>query len=199
MSNWRRSQKYRQPDRKERNKIFFTGYQLGELFSEEEIADLVSTARQRVIGEFFYATERNPRYRPGSGMKARRGTDNYICELSIRPSELARYVLRKMHRTFVTRHQLPGEMSDLPPKLIEMVIQQTQYNLILLAVNTMRQRGEVWYDEALGIWQVRQSSVDEFLEFRRVARSVKVDDRSWHGRPSRDRGAIPEGVSVSFA
>jgi hypothetical protein len=74
----RTSKRYRQPGEKELTKIFFLEYELDELFFEEEIEDFLSVAHQGIAGEFYYAKEVNPRYKPGSGKKLYRCTDNYI-------------------------------------------------------------------------------------------------------------------------
>lgn len=203
MSNRYRSQRYRKPDDKEVKKIFFLQYDLEELFYEEQILDFMSIARQGVAGEFYFAKEENPRWRPGSNKKRFRGTDNYIIGVGNRPSDLARYVAEKTHRQIISGKQLPSRLRDLPPKLIDRIVANLRYQAVLSAVNVMVTGGELWYDMGLGTWNVSQSSVDGFLEdrsFRKAAkRAIKDDYRPWHGRPSRDRGQMPEGVSVSFA
>ena len=192
---------YRQPTKKEIKKILFTGLGLDELFDEHEIEDLMAAARRRIIGEFHYATEAAPRYKLGSGARPFRRTENYIWGLGCRPSDLATYVVRNMRRQFIKASQLPADIAELHPHFIDTVIWRVQYDIVLEVILTMRNR-EVWYDEGIGIWQICQSSVDEYLEYKRVARQlVKLDDRSYHGRvrsQSKARG-VPEGVSVSFA
>lgn len=192
---------YRQPTREEKEQAF-SGLELDDLFDEDEIADLMGAAKRRIVREFICAVEKNPRFRPGSGRRPYQRTDNYIWGLPDKPSELARYVQRNMKRQFISPDQLPAELRELHPRFVEMILIQTQYNVLLAMTNWMRRR-EIWYDDGVGIWQVCQSAVDEFKDYRRAARSVmvKLDDRSYHGRvrsQSKARG-IPEGVSVGVA
>lgn len=195
--------RHRQPSGSELTRIFFRPYELDELFTDEEIEQLVSLARLSIAGEFFFAMEENPRFRPGNGMKRYRNTDNYIIGIGGRVSDIARYVANKTHRQIVSSKQLPSELSDLADNLVDKIVANARYDLLLVAADAMRSNAEVWYDEALGVWNVSQSCVDEFHAYRldrKAQRAQKVDDRAWHGRPERDRGrAVPAGVSVSFA
>jgi hypothetical protein len=200
VTSWGKTHKYRHPSRKEQSKIFFTGYELDELFTEEEIADFMAAARRRILGEFHYATEKNPRHRPGDDRRPYRRTDNYICGVSEKLGDLAKYVLKNTRQPFIKRQNLPSEFRDLSPKHVDMIVYRAQYDVLTLVLPIMRHR-EIWYDEAVGIWQACQSSMDEYTEYRRVAKALKNDDRSYHGRvraQSKARG-VPEGVSVSFA
>lgn len=194
---------YRTPTRKEHNKIRHIGYQLDELFfDEDEFRDIMDAARRRVIGEFFYATEKNPRYKWGSDRRPTQRTDNYIWGVSNKLSDLAYYVRDHMHRQFISVNQLPPDLVDLEPSLVDSVIQKAQHDVLMQVLVVMRHH-EIWYDEGVGIWQVCQSTMDDFLAYRKVAKTttVKNDMRPFHGRvrsQSRNRG-IPAGVSVSFA
>lgn len=200
MSARRKPQKYRQPTSEEAAKINFIGYKLDEIFYQDEIEDFAAIARQRVIGEFFYAKERNPRYKAGSDRSQWQRTQNYILGVSGRVSELATYVQSNMRRPFITRKQLPSELSDLSPKLLDKLIQQLQRDVLVISLQVMRHH-EVWYDEGRGIWEIRQSSVDEYLDQKRTVKAIfKVDDRNYHGRvrsQSKNRG-VPPGVSVGM-
>jgi hypothetical protein len=200
----RSTRAYRQPSREEESKILFLGFQLGELFEEKEIEDFMAAAKRRIVGEFHYAMETNPRFRPGSDRRPKRRTDNYIVGLGCKPSELARYVNQTMHRPFVKANQLPSEFQDLRPKLVETLLLNAQYEALLMTIQVMHgQTREIWYDEAVGIWQIIQSSVDEWVEYQRVARSarVKADMRPFHGRVRSQsrRSGTPAGTSVSLA
>lgn len=201
-ANWRRTGRYRQPEQEELKRIFFREYELEELFTEEEVIDLMSTARQSVAGEFYFACEENPRWRPGSDKKRFRGTDNFIIGVGGKPSELARFVAQKTHRQIVSAKQLPSNLAALQPKLVEMIVRAARYSIVLHAINAMIENGEIRYDHGLGTCNVSQSNIDDFLDdraFRKVAKRIKNDYRPYHGRPGRDRGRVPEGVSVSFA
>ena len=197
-----RGRTYRTPSRKEQNKILFVGYELDELFfDEEQFMNILDAARRRVIGEFYFATEKNPRYKPGSDRRPERRTDNYIWGVSNKLKDLARYVRINMHQPFIAADQLPPQLVELSPRMVDAIIQKAQHDVLMLVLEAMRHH-EIWYDEAVGIWQVCQSSVDYFVLYRKMAKTmVKVDAREFHGRvrsQSRNRG-IPAGVSVSFA
>jgi hypothetical protein len=200
----RSSRTFRETSRREENIILHIGYPLNELFDEKEIEDFMAAAKRRIIGEFHYAMETNPRFKPGSDRRPKRRTDNYIIGLGRKPSELADYVNRTMHRRFITASQLPVEFQDMRPKLIEMMLRRAEHDVIMLAIQAMlKHTHEIWYDEGVGIWQACQSSVDEFLAYKQVAKAarVKADLRPFHGRvrsQSRSRN-IPGGTSVGLA
>lgn len=179
------------------------GYRLDELFFQEELEDLMVIARHRISREFHFATEENPRWKPGSGRRQFRQTDNFIIGVSERPSELASYVLRNMRRSFIQKHQLPKQVRDLPEWLMEKVIAKAHYDVLLGAINAMHANSDIWYDYGLGIWISAQSNLDDFWKFVEKdwadKGTPKFDDRSWHGRPRRDRGTMPEGAAARFA
>lgn len=192
---------------------YLLGMPLDELFFEDEVLDFMAVARRRIIATFHHATEPTPRFRPGQGMKRERGTDNYIVGVGCRQSDLARHVLEKMGRPFLSEDQLPSGVLEMPPHYIKAILQRARYDIMLAQINVMcpvsprsatkrRTSNEVWYDELRGVWQICQSSIDEHVLSRRTARSaLKVDNRNYHGRvrsQSKARG-VPEGVSVSFA
>lgn len=193
---------YRQPSQEEVTKIFFLQYELDELFMEEEIIDLMTIARQSVAGEFYFACEENPRWRPGSDKKRFRGTDNFIIGVGDRPKHLARFVTDKTHRQIISAKQLPSRLAALSPKLVDRIVASARYDIVIRTINAMIENGEIRYDYGLGTWNVNQSNIDDFLDdraFRKTAKRIKNDYRPYHGRPGRDRGRVPEGVSVSFA
>ncbi|HET6622510.1 MAG TPA: hypothetical protein VFG56_01100 [Candidatus Saccharimonadales bacterium] len=200
--SWRRTTKHRQASDKELSKIFFLHYELEEIFYEEEIIDFMAAARQAVAGEFYFACEQNPRWKPNSDKKRFRGTDNYIIGVSDRPSELAQHITKQTHRQLICTKQLSGELRELSPKLVERIVARARYDIVLRAINAMIRAGEIRYDHGTGIWEVNQSNIDDFVADRHYRKEVKqqmFNDRAWHGRPRRDRGRVPEGVSVSFA
>lgn len=215
MGNQRRPGKFRQPSSRETNRIWHLGIPLGDLFDKHELEDLMEAAKRRIVAEFVYAMEVNPRFKPGSDRRPMRRTDNYIIGLGRKQSELAEYVLKSMHRPFIRPNQLPSRFSDLHPIHIERIVFQAQYDVLLLVVQTMNNY-EVWYDEGIGIWQVCQNSVDELNRYRRAAKEalgtsegakqprshrVKNDFRPFHGRDrgQAKRSGTPPGTSISLA
>lgn len=205
MRKTRKGRVYRTPTRKERNQLFFGEIKLDELFDhldEEQFMSILDAARRRIIGEFYFATEPNPRYQPGSDRRPYQRTDNYIWGVSNKLSHLARYVRVNMHQPFLAADQLPPELSELKPHHVDVIIERVQHQILELVLGVMRNH-EIWYDEGVGIWQICQSSVDYFMLYRKMVKTamVKVDSREFHGRvrsQSRNRG-IPAGVSVSYA
>ncbi len=192
MSSRRHTRQYRSVDKDGVHKIFFIGYQLDELFDEEQLNDFLVVARRRIVGEFFYATDR---YRG-----RRVSTDNYIVGVGDKLSDLACYVTTNMKHRIVRCAQLPSNLQNIPPKMLDRLIARAEYDLLLTALQVMRHR-EVWYDEARGIWQVTQSAMDDYLQIRYTPATPKRDDRSYHGRvrsQSKARG-IPEGTSIGVA
>ena len=181
-------------------KLLYGKVNLGEHFNEDKIGDLLVLARQRVLGEFHFAREPRPGYRPGYGKSPLRKTDNYICGVAGRISDLASYVVNNTRRPFILPGDIPDVIGLLRPALIATVIDRLQFEVLSLALQQMRHR-EVWYDESTGVWQVCQSSMDDYYEYHRLAvvATRKLDDRSWHGRPSRDRSRIPAGTSVGLS
>ena len=205
MARPRRVKLYPDLTRERYSKIVHIGYELSELFNEEELEDIVSDARLAIAGEFYFATERNPRYKPGNGQRKERSTDNYIVGVGGRPSDLARHVAGRTRRRIISARSLPSDVvTDLAPTFVDIILQRVMYDATLLAINVMNDEREVWYDESTGIWSIMQSTVDGFVaerKFRRAVRqTLKHDDRSYHGRvrsQSKRRG-IPEGVSIGY-
>lgn len=68
------------------------------------------------------------------------------------------------------------------------LVQHVRWMLIELAVESL------WANMTLeivgSIWSVRVSSMDNHRLNKRQSNAVKRDDRSWHGRPNRDRTRI---------
>ena len=89
------------------------------------------------------------------------------------------------------------------------VVWQLRIELIKQVLLDLCAAGDIEYYEGLGIWQLRQSVVNEYLRARNIARKVlkpgggeriKDDKRTYHGRnrgQSHRRG-IPEGTSIGM-
>lgn len=191
-----RTSRYRKATPEEISKITYIGFKLDELFTDEQIEDILTIARLAVAGEFEHAMEFNPRYRLGHSRHQFVKTDNYIIGCDGRPAKLARLVVEKTHRQIVHKDQLSAkptaiQLTQLNPKFVELIVARARYDAVLAAINIMIKVGEIWYREDLGIWNVIQSTIDEYnkaLIFRKeVKRALKFDDHSWHGLPRRDR------------
>ena len=184
-----RTNTHRQATHKEIVAIHYTGYELEELFTDEQIVDILVIARLAVAGEFFHAKDFNPRYKPGQGMRQFFNTDNYIIGCEGRPAKLARYVIEKTHRQIAHKNQLPDNLQELSPAHVERIVEIARFKAIIAAIDIMFVEGEIWYDEGFGIWNVRQSTLDEYTEDRafRKAIRVKLDKRPFHGHTDRWR------------
>lgn len=195
-------------------------YSLDDLFDEEELKELTKEARWRVIATFHHATEPNPRYREGRN-KPRRGTDNYIIGVSPKLSDLARTVHKRQRKPLVRESQLPSSVLAAHGTYWATIIrQEAEFDLLMHTLDAMRVRppktprafvlksnNELYFDEGLGVWQIVQSSIDDYLDFLREQQAVsreeraarmKQDDRSRHGRPHKQsrRRHVPEGIST---
>jgi len=175
-------------------KIVLHRYNVRDLFTDEEIIDLMNVAKGRIARVFMRESEL---YRGKI-----RGTDNYIHGVSSRQSELARYITFKSRGSFISREMLALNCI-IPPKQLDALIKQLEYQVILLQLNVMcsAPHYEVYFEERCGVWQIIQSVTDEARGQRRAARRVKQDDRSFHGRvrsQSNRRGVAP-GTSISTA
>ncbi len=202
MPRRRHSSQYRKPTRLEKSKIYHLDYELDSLFTEDEIIDLMDSARLAIAGEFYFAKEKNPRWRPGCSLKPYRGTDHYVIGVGGKSSELAQHVSKATHRKIVHETMLPEDLLELSPKHVMRIVLAARMEIILNSINVMRSQGELRYDEGLGTWNIIPSCIDEYRaerNFRREAKKLlKFDDRAYHGRPRRDRGKVPGGVSVSL-
>lgn len=186
-------------------------FRLEELFTEEQLVDLMTLARNRILSSFYRATEKRSRSLTGPERTSKRngfrrpyylviGTDNYIIGIEGLQSELARHVSHRM-KQFVHSRDLPNWVGEVSDKLTDTLIAHVQQKVLLAVLNQMCTTAEVWYDDARGIWQVCQTAVDQYLEVRAAAKAtLPLNDRSYHGRPRRQTRArgIPEGTSVGL-
>ena len=73
---------------------------------------------------------------------------------------------------------------------------------MLVQIDQMVSDADIWYDDALGIWQTSQRCHDEMLaDKKRAKRAFKFDKRQWHGRPRRQarRRGTREGDSIGYS
>lgn len=207
----------RAPSKDERN-LCEGHFGLRDLFFDDEIEDLINLARQRIVGVFRHFRKTTPR-RPRDwhekefdnyhGVKLVRtieiNTDNYISGLDERHSALAGYIVKQLRNPFVNTATFNGRkafewLTKVPSTLSRDFYTHIQYKVLLLTVGIMCDDGEIWFDQGRGgLWQIKQSVVDEHLEARAVRRrAVKRDDRSEHGQVRSQRKARnrPAGTST---
>lgn len=191
--------------------VFRLDYRLDELFYPEELADKMEIARRRVVAAFIEATEPIPFSRiktscstfdglehPRSRL---RGTDNYIIGVGGKQKDLAYYIVRTSKRPIVTPGDLPTEIRQLGQRMQQRIIFETDVRIVLALLNEMCQAplSEIRYDEACGIWQIVQSSIDRHkMSLSRARFALKFDRRNEHGKVRAQRIArgIPAGLST---
>lgn len=94
-------------------------------------------------------------------------------------------------RTLFSLDDIPGSWLFFDPasrqrRDYEPFIDLMRWHLIHDAVKEMLNEQEIWHMN--GIWQIAPSVMDAHrLRSSRGKKSVKTDDRSFHGRPNRDR------------
>lgn len=97
-----------------------------------------------------------------------------------------------MRNPIVASSELSVVFQNLSPNDIEAIRLQAEEKLLIAALNQMCSPSgtDIWYDEALGIWQLAQSCVDELRLERKRARAAMSalggfrDSRTYHGRNS---------------
>lgn len=187
----RRQNFYRELTREEHRKTYFVGFRFDELFQpewpnrlEDVISEFIRRARWRVIGVFKEQREwRRNKFR---------NTDNYIIGVSGKQGHLGRYIHSLVRNPVVASSDLAQRFGDLSPNDQEAIRTQAEEKLILAALNQMCSPNgtDIWYDQALGIWQLAQSCVDELkLERKRTRAAMNClggfhDSRTYHGRNS---------------
>lgn len=193
------------------------GLTLQELFVEGRADDdktldhLLKVARLKVIGVFRltevmgYGRTRRP---------AR--TDHYLPDMDGSADQLVTFIARHMKGShdFVRPSDLPPRYRVLTKHWRDTVRAQARYLLLRETVNQLlfrqvagqleENRTQLWYHSGQQRWQASQSLIDEYEPLLRQTKGIsgpkrhpKWDDRSWHGRPRRDRerNVVP-GTSV---
>jgi len=86
-------------------------------------------------------------------------------------------------------HDIPLLLvSQMPSGEVHAHVEAVRYRLMELALAGMHERKDLWFFPEQELWQVRVSVMDAFrTRHHRHTNRVKVDDRSVHGRPNRDR------------
>lgn len=205
----RRSKNYRcrEQTSPEICKIAWGGYHAVDLFSEEELLDLMALARARIIRAFV---EQFECYRDH-----KRRTDNYIIGVRPKQSALADWIIEghksadaryddgKRMKHFIEIALLPERLRYLDQKWLERLVYQLERDIVLMELNVMcgMPNYEIYFLESHGLWQLIQSAADEYYTQKTRIRRVKDDRRNEHGmvRSQRKRRGRPAGVSTSMA
>jgi hypothetical protein len=166
---------------------------LQDFLSEGDFVDVMHSARWRLIRVFATA-----RTAPRKG-----STPGYILGLDDRLASLATFVQRSMsepmQRKIFAAEDLPAEYRRLNSQGRQRVVNAIRYELFVRILELMQEANELWRME--GEWLIPQSVSDEYGLRTKAAKASYRDDRSFHGRPRRDRGRLRQlriagGVSV---
>lgn len=152
---------------------------LEEFLDEGEFVDVMEAARWRLIRVFAQArTAPQKRVTPG-----------YILGLDEKLTSLAQYVQAEMNeraqKKIYDASDLPPGYRQLDSRRQRLVVRAVRFELFMRLVTLMRESNDLWYME--GEWLVPQSVVDEYLLRIKCAKASFRNDRSFHGRPRRDR------------
>lgn len=194
-------------------------FEISEFLTPTDFNDLFYPVRSRVIGVFRHAQqtvrvrhitreqrdedraslyERPPRTRAVDA-------DNYITGVAPKLSELARYIRQELRNHFIRRGTLRDIESlnwalEISDTLTVKFMAQLEEKLILVMLELMLEEGEIWFDQHHGgLWQIKQSVVDEHLQRRQAARdAIAFNQRPEHGRvrSQRKRSETPSGTST---
>ena len=189
---------------------------LEELFADDDVyaepganlRRMLRRARYKVLQGFRNAVD--DKLRP---------TDSYIMNCGPSCDELVAVIaaLTKQGPWLVRRRDFARDFRNLPDKRYDTVAAYARQLLLArvltdLMTDAPGREALVWYMRGERTWQARQSLMDQLDDLRREAyghqpprhrRRFKRDNRSFHGRPKRDRRrnrglGIAPGISVGM-
>lgn len=192
---------------KDETAICFGDFELGDFFDGAELNELTALGRLRIIGVFRHAkmtvrdhvTDHHSReFDNHYGLKGTRtrivDADNYILGVENKRSALSARIMHDMRNYFVRRltlrkYEAVTWVLDLPDSHIDAFIANLTEQILTLELDYMLTEGEIWFDmNHGGIWQIKQSVVDEHLRRREAARdALKFDQRPEHGQVRKHR------------
>ena len=164
---------------------------LQDYLGEGEFVEAMSAVRWRVIRVFAEA-----RSAPG-----KHATPGYVAGLEERRGALGAYVQRArtgtaMEKVFAA-DDLPARVRSLqPPQVLAGIVRRVHYELIVRQLLILREEHDIWYEG--GDWCMPPTVLDEYHRTRKAAQRSYRDERSFHGRPNRDRDCpvYRQGTSV---
>ncbi len=155
---------------------------LEDFLDEGEFVDVMEAARWRLIRVFAQART--------AAKKA--ATPGYILGLDERLTSLAGYIQAAMdervQRKIYCAGDLPTGYRRLDNRRQQLIVKTVRFELFMRLLTLMREENSLWYME--GEWLVPQSVLDEYLLRIKRARENYRNDRSFHGRPRRDRDRL---------
>lgn len=171
------------------------GVTLEDFLYEGDFVDIMGVTRWRLIRVF--ATARTA--------PKRRATPGYILGLDDKLSNLAAYVQKSMsgamQEKVYSTNDLPLQYQQLDAYRRERIVNAVRYELFVRLLELMQESHQLWRME--NEWSVPQSVIDEYLLMTKRARANFRNDRSFHGRPRRDRKRLNQlriagGVSTGM-
>jgi len=177
-------------------------YQLGQVSledyfrSEEDQDEVFAAIHRKVVGVLLNATC------PDTGMST--GSQNYIRGMDGTVSSLVNYVMqniRGLNGVFGHRH-MPKQSVYMSRHEWDRVIARVHHQIVSAILVTMREDLNLWYMTGDGDWMFSNLIRIEYDRSRREARQAWRDERSFHGRPSKQgrrrakQNRMAPGVSI---
>lgn len=155
---------------------------LEDFISEGDFVDVAGAARWRLIRVFADA-----RTAPKGG-----DTSGYILGLDDKLTSLASFVQEDMperaQRKIYCAEDLSPKYRCLDNRRRSRIVGAVRFELFMRLLMLMHEEHDLWYMD--GVWSMPPSVLDEYrLRLKRAKQSYR-DDRSFHGRPRRDRDRL---------
>jgi hypothetical protein len=152
---------------------------LDDFFSEGEFAEAIFAARWRIIRVFTDV-------RVGQGRSATPGSiaglDDQLTSLA---TYLHRHIGERARDKIYSSLDLPRKYRHYSGKEKERLADCVRYELFVRLLTLMKEMNSIWRMD--GEWWVPQSVMDEYLLLFKGAKESYRNQRSFHGRPNRDR------------
>jgi hypothetical protein len=141
-------------------------FDLRDIYSSQQLHDVMLVARDRVFYAFDHATE-------NQGGKTR-GTMGYIAGAGVRQRELAAHIIRHRMKPFISLATLPS----LPPQLVDLpnrhayseLIREIHNRVLRLAIEGLAREHIIWHDGC--VWNLLPAAQEAYRE--KTAASTKV-------------------------
>lgn len=136
------------------NRLLFGREIAREVFGNQALKVLRGKARRRIVAVFVHE-----RVLVDGKL---RSADRCISGVGPRQSDLADHIVRRMKKGLIDRSQLPTELTEVPPRLLERIVRKLEKELVLDQLNVVcgGQEPEVSYDHGESCWRVTESAVD---------------------------------------
>lgn len=171
-----------------------TRLSLDELFDAEVLEGWEEEVRFQAIGVFALARSRSDKH----------ATPGYLLGLSDKVGDLARYVAAHIKdyawRSILSAKDLPTAYRTCTKGEIAYILRHIRHQLVVRVLVKLRDEFSIWYMS--GEWSMVPTVVDDYLLKHRQRKDAYRNERSFHGRPKRDRGRLRQlgmapGVSTA--